>query len=244
MVAPVVRAADVDDPARVRRGSEVADDVLAGRQLARLLVVDADDPEVGEAGARLTVRAFVDEDAVVALLARLLLRIGDRLVRGEKDSRAVVGPLDRPDRSLVVGELRGLAAARHPQEPDLRAGRVAVVLGLIAGREKRDVASVRRPRRRAILVAAEQLALIAAVGIGDPDRRHPLVVGPLLELRLRVDDVRAVGRDLGAGDLDEIEQIVERRRAAILRTGGHRHTDARSQCRRDNATVKPHRRAV
>ena len=117
--------------------------------------------------------ALVHEDAVVvAVLARVLLRIGERLFGDEEDARAVVGPLERTDRGLLIGQLRRFTPGGS-QQPELRAGGVAAALGLIAGREKRHVAAVRRPRRRAILVAAEQLSMIGAVGIGDPDRsRH------------------------------------------------------------------------
>jgi hypothetical protein len=159
-------------------------------------------------------RPLVDEDRVVAGLHRSLLFVGLGLLRDEEDAAAVAGPLERANGPLVVAELLRLAAGR-PNHPDLRAG-VAVVFLLVACGQERHARAVRRPARRSVLVAREELVVIGAVHAGDPDRLHALVVFPDLDLGARVQHATPIGGDLRRRGLHEVEQVVDGRGAALV----------------------------
>ena len=92
---------------------------------------------------------------------------------------------------FLVTELHRFAGM-HREQPDLRTCAIAGALRLIAGRQESDVPPVPRPGGRAIAIAAEQLAMIGAIGTGNPDRGDALIVGPLFQLRLHIDHLTSI----------------------------------------------------
>ena len=117
---------------------------------------------------------------------------------GKGDPLAVRGP-DRVGRpALEAGDLRDRALRIHPADEDLRAPR-------FAGGGEEDAGPVRRPLRAA---AFEQVARPGPVGVHDVKRRLPAVVD-LVDPAARVDDLRAVRRDLRVRHRLHIEVLLE-----------------------------------
>src|SRR5262249_7468655 len=175
--------------------------VVVLRDAALALVSNRDAPQRRELSALLSVRAFVDDNGIVAGLFGGLLRFGLLRLGREDNGGAVLRPLGRADGAFVRRPLGGFAAGRR-DDPDLRGGIGAAGAGAlsrsrrgIARAQERDRPAVGRPRRVAIALVSEKRACAGSVGVRHPDRRDALVVFPLRELRHGVEHAGAVGRD-------------------------------------------------
>ena len=184
---------------------------VAVGQLARRAAARRDDEDVRP--------ARVDVPLAVPLVGRPLdhLRLADpvravgpsgqrnpgevRPVRhpaGERDPLAVGRPERVGGAALEPGDRGDRALRVHPANEDLGAA------GLARRREE-DAGAVRRPLRAA---AVQKAPLPGAVRVHDPQRR----LAPVLELvdpAQRVDDLRAVGRDLRVGHRLHVEVLLE-----------------------------------
>ena len=107
----------------------------------------------------------------------------------KRDRLSVGGPCDIGRRLGEMRDLRRRALGVHVADEDLRALRIAL-------RGVNDAIAARRPARAA---AADQEAVLAPVRAHDPERRFALVVD-LVDPAARVDDLRAVRRQLRIGD--------------------------------------------
>jgi hypothetical protein len=150
---------------------------------------------------------LAEEDVLVADVERLqvasLALDLRRLVLGREGDRAAVGaPGELLDARGRAREAERFAAAEL-EEPDL-------LEVLRVGREERERASVRRPRGRRDLRAAEGQR--SRRPRGDVDGAELRLVPVLREVRARRDhgDGLPVGRDLDARDADELAQVLER----------------------------------
>jgi hypothetical protein len=181
------------------------------------LVRDSDPPQLGELRSFLAVCRFVDEDRIVSGLFAGFLRVALGALGGENDRLAVLGPFERLDRALVIGELGGFAAVSRDHIDLCRGiatGAAAAGVGVaaaarVARGQKRDRLAIRRPRRIAIFFVAEKAARVRSVRVRDPDRGDAFVVLPLAELGQRVEHAAAVGRDPRRRHLRQIQHIVD-----------------------------------
>ncbi len=207
LVATVLRARGVHDAPAVGSDRKGADPVLRLREPRLLAGLDVEAPQVAPLPGCLPVRPLVHEDRVGALLALLLLLLGARVLGDEEDGRAVLRPLVRPDGRVVLAELHRLAAVRaHDEE-----------LRLLVDRAREGQAGpVRREAEIAPpLLPEEAIGLLAAVGRHLPPRRLALVLVPL-ELGLREEHPRAVGRDERPAHLHHVERVVGGHRPLLL----------------------------
>ena len=124
-------------------------------------------------------------------------------------------------RLLDARDLRHGAFGVHVADEDLRAARLAL-------RGVGDAIAGRRPARAA---AADEEAVLAAVGVHDPQRRLA-AVGLLVDPAARVDDLRPVGRDLRIGDGLVFEIEIEGQAVGGRCLG-------RDQCRRGSQCERP-----
>ena len=222
VVAPVFVAVGVGDALGPGRHRELGDAQVAGGEPARLgllrilfiLRVQRDRPDARPLAARLPVGCLVDEDGVVAVLAPLLLVIGERVV-GHVEDRVGVAPLEGAHRGGVLGQRPRLPAVGADDEDLPRA-----VLAFAGRTQKRHPAAVRGPARTGVPVLPGEAAGIRAVRVHDPERRDALVLVPVqfgareqhpLPVRghARIRNAREVD-----GVVDAEGRLLRRRRAA------------------------------
>ena len=116
----------------------------------------------------------------------------------EPDRLAVRRPTDVGDALIDARHLRRRALGVHPAYEELHPARSAAI-------DVGDARTVWRPPRAA---AFREEAILGPVRVHDPQ----LGVEPVLELvdvSTRVDDLRAVRRDLWIGDLLEVEELLD-----------------------------------
>ena len=119
-------------------------------------------------------------------------------------------------------DLGGRALRVHVSHEDLRPTRIAFG-------EVREPRPVGRPHGAR---AFAEHAIVRAVGIHDPERRIPPVVD-LVDVPARVDDLLAVGRNLGISNLLEVEVVIDgqKRVGPLLLRAGEAGTGEREQQR-------------
>ena len=129
----------------------------------------------------------------------------------EGQLRSVRRPRHAGRRLIDARHLRGCPFGVHPADEDLRASR-------FAGCRVGDAVAGRRPAGARTL---HQKTVPAAVRVHDPERGFAAVVH-LVDPAARVDDLRAVGRQLRIGDGLHLEKGVEREAVRLRHgLGGH-----------------------
>ncbi len=175
----------------------------------------------------------------IVLLLFLFFLLFRRLVAGhEVDGPAVGRPLQSPDCGSVVGKPPGLAAGGSHQ--------IDLVLLVVATPcHEGDVAPVRRPERTVLTsLAVRQLHRRAALDVKPPNVANRPVLLPV-GLAFHIEKLSAIGRELGATNRRQIDQIDDRHRARPLLSRRRRKEEPTQQGENGGESRQPphHRRS-